>query len=155
MSSRPLLEVLRPPCSSVNLCWLLSLGCLMSSLPYPHILELLPSEITGPLVSVSGSTQKFLLWHLSQASVQVSSGWPLPAQGFPGQFSKGVPRKFNISLPTPFHETQSWTILLLVFQSAFIIIRIASSLSSVRITVNCVLKHRLQGPKPDSVNQTL
>lgn len=127
----------------------------MSSLPYPRILESLPSETTGPLVSVLGSTQKFLLWHLSQAYVQVSPGWPLPAQGFPGQFSKGVPHKFNISLPTPFHETQSWTILLLVFQSAFIIIRIASSLSSVRITVNCVLKRRLQGPKPDSVNQTL
>lgn len=113
------------------------------------------SETTGPLISVSGSTQKFPLWHLSQASAQVSSGWPLPAQGFPGQFSKGAPHKFNISLLTPFHETQSWMILLLVFQSAFIIIRIASSLSSVRITVNCVLKRRLQGPKPDSVNQTL
>lgn len=112
----------------------------VSSLPYQRILESLPSETTGPLISVSGSTQKFPLWHLSQASAQVSSGWPLPAQGFPGQFSKVAPRKFNISLPTPFHETQSWTILLLVFQSAFIIIRIASSLSSVHITVNCVLK---------------
>lgn len=72
-----------------------------------------------------------------------------------GRSPREHPRKLNISLPTRFHENPSLTVLLLAFQSAFIIIWKGSSLSSVCSRIIWVLTCSLRGPHLDFVNQNL